>query len=286
MTEAQRDVIWDVYLERHVLMCFSFGRLLESDELLALTAGFGENEFGPGSINGIGKKAEPGEKILPVEEQVAALKAKGIEPFLATIGNLEPDTLERKPVAKTFFGEWEWHTDMSYIPVPLTFTLLHARILPEEGGDTGFCNQVMAAKALPSALRERVLGLTVKHDSTHTSSGTLRPGMTSPVTPVEAIGHAHPILRKVPTTDEEAIYLGRRTNGYITCLSLNESEALFTVLWEHATKPEFCYRHKWHVGQVVVWDDRIMLHMRYPVDEILNHFMWRTQTKGEAVIPA
>ena len=105
MTEAQRNVIWDVYRERHGLMCFSFGRLLESGELHALTAVFGENEFGPGRINGVGKKAEPGEEILSVEEQVAALKAKVIDPFLATIGNLEPDTLERKPVAKTFFGE-------------------------------------------------------------------------------------------------------------------------------------------------------------------------------------
>ncbi len=286
ITEAQREVILGVYRERLGLLCFSFGRLLESDELHALTAVFGENEFGPGRINGIGKKAEPGEKILSVEEQVAALKAKGIDPFLATIGNLEPDTLERKPVAKTFFGEWEWHTDMSYIPVPPTFSLLHARILPEEGGDTGFCNQVMAAKALPSALRERVRGLTAKHDSTYTSSGKLRPGMTPPVTPVEAIGHAHPILRKVPTTGEEAIYLGRRTNGYITGLSLNESEALLDALWEHATRPEFCYRHKWQVGQVVAWDNRMMLHMRHPVDETLDRFMWRTQTKGEAVIPA
>jgi alpha-ketoglutarate-dependent taurine dioxygenase len=185
ITQAQREVIWDVYRERHGLICFSFGRLLENDELHALTAVFGEPEFGPGRINGIGKQAEPGEEVLSVEEQVAALKAKGIDPFLATIGNLEPDTLKRKPVAKTFFGEWEWHTDMSYIPVPPTFSLLHARIIPEEGGDTGFCNQVMAAKALPSALRERVLGLTAKHDSTYTSSGKLRPGMTPPVTPTQ-----------------------------------------------------------------------------------------------------
>ena len=56
-------------------------------------------------------------------------------------------------------------------------------------------------------------------------------------------------------------------------------------LWEHSTKPEFCYRHKWKIGQVVAWDNRMMLHMRHPVDESLDRFMWRTQTKGEAVIP-
>ncbi|MBG05733.1 MAG: hypothetical protein CMM59_16845 [Rhodospirillaceae bacterium] len=286
ITDDQREVIWDVYRERHGLMCFSFGRLLERDELHALTAVFGENEYGPGKINGIGKKALPGEENLTVEEQVAALEAQGIDPFIVYLGNLEHDTLKRKQTDSKFFGEWEWHTDMSYIPVPPTFSLLHSRIIPEEGGDTGFCSQVMAAKALPADLRERLLKLTAKHDSTYGSSGRIRPGMTPPASPIEAIGQVHPILRKVPTTGEEAIFLGRRTNNYIVGLPLEESETLLDELWAHSTKPEFCYRHKWKVGQVVAWDNRMMLHMRHPVDESLDRFMWRTQTKGEAVIPA
>ena len=90
----------------------------------------------------------------------------------------------------------------------------------------------------------------------------------------------------MPTTGEEAIYLGRRTNGYIIGLPLEESEVLLDELWAHSTKPEFCYRHKWQVGQVVAWDNRMHLHMRHPVDEALDRLMWRTQTKGEAVVPA
>ena len=73
--DAQREAIWGLYRERHGLLCFSFGRLLESDELHALTAVFGENEFGPGRINGLGKGPVAGEETLTVEEQVAALKA-------------------------------------------------------------------------------------------------------------------------------------------------------------------------------------------------------------------
>ena len=286
MTDVQRDAIWDLYRERHGLLCFTFGRLLERDELHTLTSVFGENEYGPGKINGIGKKAVPGEEHLTVEEQVAALEAKGVDPFIAYIGNLEHDTLKRKPTEKKFFGEWEWHTDMSYIEVPPTFSLLHSRVIPEEGGDTSFCSQVMAAKALPVDLRERVWKLSAKHDSTYGSSGQIRPGMTPPASPVEALGQVHPILRKVPTTGEEAIYLGRRTNGYITGLPLEESEALLDELWAHSTKPEFCYRHKWREGQVIAWDNRMLLHMRHPVDDTLDRFMWRTQTKGEVVVPA
>ena len=143
----------------------------------------------------------------------------------------------------------------------------------------------MAAKALSPEMRARVLALKVKHDSTYGSSGIPRPGMTAPASPIEAVGYPHPILRTVPTTGEEAIFLGRRTNGYVMGLPLDESEALLNELWAHATQPQFCYQHKWQVGQVVVWDNRMMLHMRTPFDETKARFMWRTQTKGEAVVP-
>ena len=62
-----------------------------------------------------------------------------------------------------------------------------------------------------------------------------------------------------------------------------ESERLLDELWAHATQPHFCYRHRWKVGQVVVFDNRRVMHMRHPMDERKRRFMWRTQTKGEAV---
>ncbi len=284
LSDAQREVLLAAYAEAHGLLCFEFDELLSAEALHALTAVFGENEFAPGRINGIGRKAREGEPDMSVDEQVAALRAKGVDPYLAFIGNLDPDTLERKPINAKFFGEWEWHTDMSYIPVPPTFSLLHARVIPTEGGDTGFCNQVLAARALPAELRARLTGRSIKHDSTYGSSGIIRPGMSVPDSPVEALGAVHPILRCVPTTGDEALFLGRRTNGYVPDMSLDESEALLNEVWAHATQPEFCYRHEWRVGQVVVWDNRMLLHMRYPVDETLDRFMWRTQTKGEAVV--
>ena len=285
ITDAQREAIWEVYRDRHGLICFAFDYLIEEDELHLITTIFGEKEVAPGLINGMGKMTPKGEEHLTFVEQIAQLEAEGVDPYMTFLGNLDPKTLKRMECDKKFFGEWEWHSDMSYIPVPPTFSLLHARIIPEEGGDTGFCSQVMAAKTLPSALRARVVNLTAKHDSTFGSNGELRPGMSLPASPVEAMGHTHPILRKVPATGDEAIYLGRRTNGYIPGHSLEESEALLDEIWAHATQVKFCYRHKWQVGQVVVWDNRMLMHMRHPVDQEQNRFMWRTQTKGEAVIP-
>ncbi|MEM8975298.1 MAG: TauD/TfdA family dioxygenase [Pseudomonadota bacterium] len=284
ISEADKSQIWETYKDRHGLICFTFDRLLESDELHALTSVFGENEYAPGIINGLGKKTPEGEEHISVEEQVANLRADGRDPFMAYIGNLNPKTLDAKPVDQKFFGEWEWHTDMSYIEVPPTFSLLHARVIPEDGGDTGFCSQVMAARELSPELRAKALKHKIKHDSTYGSSGIPRPGMTAPASPKEAIGYPHPILRRVPSTGDEALFLGRRTNGYIMDMPLDDSEALLDEIWAHATQEAFCYYHKWKVGQVVVWDNRMMMHMRKPFDESKARFMWRTQTKGEAVV--
>lgn len=286
MTDGVKERLWDTYRDRHGLICFTFDRLLTAEELHKLTSVFGENEFGPGRINGIGKRTPEGEEHLTVEEQVARLEADGIDPYLAYIGNLDPRTLDPKPVSEKFYGEWEWHTDMSYIEVPPTFSLLHSRQIPAEGGDTGFCSQVMAAADLPADLRRRITGLRIKHDATYASNGVLRPGMTVPESPIHADGFAHPILRTVPSTGDEALYLGRRTNGYVVGLGLEESERLLDELWSHATRAEYVYRHRWSVGQVVVWDNRMMLHKRFPMDDSDVRFMWRTQTKGEAVVPA
>ena len=286
LTQADRELIWNTYRERHGLICFSFGRLLAAEELHALTSVFGENEFAPGVINGLGKATPAGEENLSVDDQVKRLHADGRDPYITYIGNLDPKTLKLKLVNEKFFGEWEWHTDMSYVKVPPTFSLLHSRQIPDDGGDTGFCSQVMAAQALPEKLRTQALKVLVKHDSTYGSSGVLRPGMVPPASPIEAHGYPHPVLRTVPTTGEQAMFLGRRTNAYVVGMPLDESEALLDELWAHATRADFCYRHRWQPGQVVAWDNRMMMHMRYPVDPNDARFMWRTQTKGEQVIAA
>jgi len=272
-------------LDHHGVLCFRFDKLLTVDELNALTAVFGENELAPGMITGYGRGVTGGQPERSVEEQIADLRGRGIDPYLMFIGNVDPRTGERREVDDKFFGEWEWHSDMSYIPAPPTYSLLHSRQVPADGGDTGFCSQVLAAQTLPAGLRARVEGLGIKHDSTYSSNGIVRPGMVEPASPMEAIGEVHPILRRVPGADQEALFLGRRTNGYVPGLSLEESEALLDELWAHATQPQFRYRHRWSVGEVVVWDNRVVMHRRHPVNPDEARFMWRTQTRGEIVVP-
>ncbi len=280
------DVIRDAHRQGKGLVVVRSDRLLDADELHALTAVFGENEFAPGLITGIGRGRVDGEEDVPVDEQVTRLRAKGIDPFLAFLGNVDPRTLEPRPTAEEFYGEWEWHTDMSYIEVPPTFSLLHGRRIPAEGGDTFFASQVLAAAGLSDDLRAELATVDIKHDSTYASSGSLRPGMTVPESPIEAIGAIHPSLRSVPGIEGEALFLGRRTNAHVVGLDLAASERLLDRLWVEATRPEYCYRHRWQPGDTVVWDNRLLLHKRDPVPADEIRFMWRTQTRGEAVVRA
>ena len=227
ISPRQREEIREAHRRGRGLICFSFDRLLEADELHALTAVFGENEFAPGKIYGIGPAGArgAGERAgRPARWRRCARAAT--TPTWPTIGNLNPQSLETRPVDDKFYGEWEWHSDMSYLAVPPTFSLLHARRIPTEGGDTGFCSQVLAAQQLPEPLRQRIGGLKIKHDSTYSSNGQLRPGMTAPASPIEAIGHAHPIIRRIPDTELQALFLGRRTNAYVVGLPARGERAV------------------------------------------------------------
>ena len=78
------------------------------------------------------------------------------------------------------------------------------------------------------------------------------------------------------------LYLGRRRNAYIDGLPLDESEALLDELWDHATRPDISWAHRWRPGDLVLWDNRCTMHRRDPFDAASRRVMHRTQVKGEA----
>ena len=179
-------------------------------------------------------------------------------------------------------GEAEWHTDMSYIDTPPTASVLHALEVPEAGGDTAFVNMYAALEAVPPDLREAVAGRALNHDSSHDSSGTLRPGAAAPADARAAPGARHPLVRVHPETGRAALYLGRRRNAWVVGLSLAESEALLDRLWAHVCRDEFVWRQSWRPGDVVMWDNRCTMHRRDAFDPAARRIMHRTQIRGEA----
>ena len=154
-------------------------------------------------------------------------------------------------------GEAVWHTDMSYLPSPPKASMLFALEIPPTGGDTSFCDMYAAFETLPAGLRERILGLRVKHDGTYNSGGYVRQGVTPTDDPRQAPGMLHPLVCTHPESGRRMLYLGRRRMAWIEGLSLADSDALLDEIWAHATRPELSFTHRWRVGDLVLWDNQI-----------------------------
>jgi taurine dioxygenase len=174
-----------------------------------------------------------------------------------------------------------WHTDMSYIAEPPMASALYSLEAPPSGGDTGFCNMYQALETLPTDLRRAVEGKTCIHDASRNSAGELRRGFVDAPDATQTVGAEHPIVRTHPATGRKALFLGRRRNAYIRGLSLADSEALLDALWAHASKDEFTWYQKWHAGDLILWDNRSVMHRRDAFDPAARRVMHRTQIKGD-----
>ncbi len=186
-----------------------------------------------------------------------------------------------EPIGSLGAGEASWHTDMSYLEAPPKASMLYALEVPATGGNTYFCNMYRAYELLPEALRQRIAGLTLKHDGTYNSGGYVRQGVTAVDDPVTSPGMYHPLVCTHPESGRRALYLGRRRNAYIGGLPLEESEALLDELWTYASRDDVTWYNEWRTGDVVLWDNRCTMHRRDPFDPGSRRVLHRTQVKGE-----
>jgi taurine dioxygenase len=139
----------------------------------------------------------------------------------------------------------------------------------------------LALETLDPELRAQTEDRTLKHDMTYNSAGDLREGF-QPVADVrDAPGPSHPIVRTHADTGYDALYLGRRPNAYINGCTVEESEALLDAVWAHATRPEFTWHHVWRPGDILMWDNRCVMHHRDPFDAGARRVMHRIQCAGE-----
>ena len=187
-----------------------------------------------------------------------------------------------KPIGDLGDGEAVWHTDMSYNALPPMAAALYALEIPAAGGETGFSNMYLAYETLPAALQARVRGLRCKHDATRNSAGGLRRGMQPVEDPSTSPGTAHPMVRTHPETGRDALYLGRRRHAFVIGLACEESERLLDEVWAHATRPEFAWHHTWRLGDLLLWDNRCIMHRRNGFDPGSRRIMHRTQIQGDA----
>jgi len=250
------SAVYGAWLEHLVILIR--GQRLTDPELIAFGERFGELDTAPYAKTGK-EKARDHPEVIVVSNVMQA----------------------GKPIGVLRDAEVVWHSDNSYRDMPLSFSALHALEVPPTGGDTGFANMYLALETLPVDLRKRIETLTLKHDMTYNSAGDLREGF-KPVSDVrDAPGPSHPIVRTHPETGYNALYLGRRPNAYINGLPVAESEQLLNALWAHTTQPQLTWRHQWRAGDILIWDNRCVMHHRDPFDSGARRVMHRIQGKGD-----
>jgi alpha-ketoglutarate-dependent taurine dioxygenase len=177
-------------------------------------------------------------------------------------------------------GNYFWHTDKSYHAVPSLMTMLHAVELPPVGGQTQFANTAMAYDALDEATKQRLRGLRAVHswEASRLQSGS------PPATDAQKAERPlvdHPVVRVHPDTGRLALYLGNHAS-HVLGMDLEEGRALMRSLLAHVAQPQFVYTHAWRSGDLVLWDNRCLVHRALPHENMGQHrrLLHRTVVKG------
>lgn len=177
-----------------------------------------------------------------------------------------------------------WHSDASWQTRPLSASILHALEIPPVGGDTMFANMYRAYEALSDRMKAYLEGLKAVHslaNATKTSYAKEFNPETAAL--VQTQWASHPVVRAHPETGRKALFVNEGFTSHIEGLPAAESRAILSFLFEHTTRPERIYRHRWQVNDLVIWDNRSVMH--YAVSDYKGvgwRYMHRTSVEGEA----
>ena len=204
-------------------------------------------------------------------------------PEINVISNVKDDT--GVPIGNLGDGEAVWHADMTYIDNPPEAGILYALEVPVGQGDTYFANMIAAYNDLPSDLRVAIEGKTLIHDAAHNSAGMLRKGYEE-ITDIKLTpGARHPLAYE-DQHGRVSLFLGRRPHAYIVGMEESDSDSLLDALWAHATRPKYSWHNEWQKGDLVMWQNRMVMHRRDAFDPSTRRVMHRTQLKGKSPIAA
>jgi taurine dioxygenase len=242
LSPALRDEVAAAFLQHHILVFRD--QDLSKDEQLAFTRQFGE-----------------------LEEHVGRHAAAARYGLVHMVTNLDDDGNPTTKLRQS--GNYHWHTDKSYHAVPSLMTLLHARELPPEGGDTQFANMAMAYEALSDDMKRRIAGMR----AVHSWAASRRRAGAPPPSEIEMTERPpvdHPLVRIHPETGARTLYIGNHAS-HILGMPEAEGDALLQELLDHATRPQFVYTHHWRAGDLVMWDNRCLLHRALANYQMAQH---------------
>jgi alpha-ketoglutarate-dependent 2,4-dichlorophenoxyacetate dioxygenase len=260
MDEAAFKQVFDAFQEYSVLL-FHEQRLTD-EEQMAFTERFG-----------------------PLEATIKAVgKENRLHPNLVDLSNVDPDHDDRlmswgdrRMMYQS--GNQLWHTDSSFKPIPAMASLLSGREVPPAGGETEFVSMRHAWDTLPEATRRRLDGRVVVHSILYSRS-TIARGLFDPEHERELLPVRQALVRANPVNGRKGIYIGSHA-WYIEGVDHDESRRLLDELLAHTTRPECVYQHRWKQWDLVMWDNRCVLHRGRPWDsEQHKRVMRRTTIAG------
>lgn len=210
---------------------------------------------------------------------------KYVLPDYPMVGVNSTDDLPRKNGRLQVRGE-NYHTDHSNERCPPKATTLHALKIPPTGGDTQFVDVRQAYDDLPDTLKETIKSLR----SLHVHQSSRSPKELTKLSPEELAKiptALQPLVIKHPSSSRPALYLNTGRMEGIEKMEPDEAFALIETLYNHAIKPRYEYRHKWQVGDMVIWDNQAVMHQaNADYDPEQKRYLYRLMIKGVALTPA
>jgi alpha-ketoglutarate-dependent taurine dioxygenase len=221
---ASKAQILEACRDHHVVI-FP-GQALTREQQYAFARNFGEVE----------PSGQPGSKRREVAHLITNLDKDG-----------NPVDRSSSPVSN-----YRWHTDKSWHAVPPSLTMLYAVEVPLCGGDTEFANTRLGYAVLPVETKRRIAGWRVVFRWGVSGGQSVSAMRRDP--PVD-----HPLVRTHPDTGQRALYLGNHAS-HILGMPEAEGAAILDELLRHTTQRQFVYAHRWQKGDLVMWDNRCLLH--------------------------
>jgi alpha-ketoglutarate-dependent 2,4-dichlorophenoxyacetate dioxygenase len=261
LTEARAAEI-EAAMNRHAVLVFHDQRI-DADQQLAFTRWFGPLDIG--------------------RKKAVATASRLADEAMIDLSNLDEhgavhDRNSRKILSN--MGTRLWHTDSSYKRPAAKFSILSAHAVPPWGGETEYCDLRAAYDALADDLKAEIADLFAEH-WVHHSRATLGFEPTADEIKAAMPPVRWPLVRTHAGSGRQLLYLGAHAS-HVVGMSVPEGRILLRDLLEHATQRAFVYRHQWRVGDVVMWDNRAVLHRGCRYDLSFPRDLRRTTVEDTA----
>ncbi|MGE0222025.1 MAG: TauD/TfdA dioxygenase family protein [Acetobacteraceae bacterium] len=259
--DATIGAIWEA-IDRYAVLVFHDQTLTDA-QLRDFAACFGPLEIGRSA-------ARPGRRRLAI-------------PQIGDISNLNEDNQVRDLFDRRrldSLGNRLWHTDASYMPVPVVLGLLHAVTIPPPSpfgnGETEFADMRAAYDALPAGTKAAIADLVIEHD-VFWSRGQIGFTEFPPDEREQYPPSPQRLVRTHPGSRRKTLYLSAHAS-HVVGWPVADGRLLLVDLNAHATQPQFVHRHTWRVGDLVIWDNRCTMHRGRPHDEAQPRDLRRATT--------